>query len=620
MFKDSLFQKVRNEDVIIWAGAGLSISSGYPSGNKLKDIFYESLTPSEKSMVSIDMSLQDLTEAICTLKGNRHHVISTLNEVFGKYPTIPSDVHKKISLIPQLKTIITTNYDKLFELNCDNPYVVYNENQIPYLDDHKKTKIIKVHGDLASPDSIVITKSDYNKLFTANNLSNTLWNQVKAKLSTKTFLFLGYSADDSNFQVILDEISNSLGANRKEFFFIAPDVSELKKIELIKKNIHYINSTGENFIDDLISNIKENITDDLRKGKVSADTFRSFMAKHNLNPIISSENDSFKINDIECLSPTTIKSVFTINDKSAAKDLSDFIASGGSKDFVLKKSAMKDVNIWYGDIKLNLFSEIDNIKITNIPTKAGFIDIIFEDDFETNIYAELYRNISGAEIKLNLAAGDIKINVKFQEKGFLGKIDIDAHDICKDVDSCILFYEFLKRINLKMKFTVILENGEKYSQKLSSIDEINDFESYSNYFDRLKKVERFFKVKFKNFQNSEINDQSNGNLNKLISIINKAEFTANFTDDISILVKNPGSLKTNSQLEAVFKEQLIRITYKDEETISLHGVKFDLGLKHITINDAIYPNSEAVLGGDDNLIIKSKSKKAKINYIFDESA
>lgn len=620
MFKDSLFQKVRNEDVIIWAGAGLSISSGYPSGNKLKDIFYESLTPSEKSMVSVDMSLQDLTEAICTLKGNRHHVISTLNEIFGKYPTIPSDVHKKISLIPQLKTIITTNYDKLFELNCDNPYVVYNENQIPYLDDNKKTKIIKVHGDLASPDSIVITKSDYNKLFTANNLSNTLWNQVKSKLSTKTFLFLGYSADDTNFQVILDEISNSLGANRKEFFFIAPDVSELKKIELMKKNIHYINSTGENFIDDLISNIKENITDDLRKGKVSADTFRSFMTKHHLNPIISSENDSFKINDIECLSPTTIKSVFTINDKSAAKDFSEFIAAGGSKDFVLKKSSMKDLNIWYGDIKLNLFSEIDNIKITNIPTKAGFIDIIFEDDFETNIYAELYRNNSGTEIKLKLVAGDIKIDVKFKNKGFLGKIDIKSHDICKDVDSLILYYEFLTRINAKMSFTIILKNGEKYSEKLSSIDVINDFESYLDYFKRLKKVERFFKVKFKNFQHNGISDQSNKNLNKLISIIDKDEFTANLLGDFYLTVGNPGSHKTNTELECVFKEQLLRLTYRDEETINLHGVEFDLGLKHIIINDPIYSNTEEVLDGSNKLIIKSKNKKVKINYILDENA
>lgn len=615
MYKESLFEKIRSEDVIIWAGAGLSISSGYPSGNKLKDIFYNSLTQAEKNMMSSDLSLQELTEAIVTVKGNRHHIISTLNEVFGQQPPTPSDVHNKISLIPHFNTIVTTNYDKLFEQSCNSHVLVYNENQIPYLDKAGKTKIIKVHGDLALPDSVVITKSDYNRLFTSNNLNNTLWGQIKAKLSTKTFLFLGYSAEDPNFQVILDEISNSLGANRKEFFFIAPNISELKKIELTKRNIHYINSTGEEFIDELIVNIKENITDDLQKGKVSADTFRIFMSHHNLNPLISSQGNSFQINDIQCLAPTEVKTELKIIDRDVAKAFSSYINSNSSKDFILEKSAMKEINMWYGGIKLDLSSEIVNVKITAIPTKSGFIDIIFEDDFEANVYSELYRNNFGFEIKLKFTGGDIIVNVTIEQSGHRVKIDIIPNKICGDIASSIIFYGFLTRVNSKRKFTVILEDGQKFSQSLSSIELPPDFEAYLRYFESLKNIERFFKVKFKNFNHNEIGNESERNLNKLIAITNKEEFDTKFTGDFSATVKNTGSLETNSELQGVINEKVIRITYKDEEKLELHGIKFDLSRKYIIINDAFYPNSQEVLdAGSEKMIIKSKSNTAKIIY------
>ena len=48
--KDRLFELIRQEQVIIFAGAGTSLYAGYPSGNDLKKIIHNSLNNTEKAM------------------------------------------------------------------------------------------------------------------------------------------------------------------------------------------------------------------------------------------------------------------------------------------------------------------------------------------------------------------------------------------------------------------------------------------------------------------------------------------------------------------------------------------------------------------------------------------
>lgn len=44
MDKHKLFEYIRGEDVVIWAGAGFSRYAGYPLGGQLCDLLYQRLS------------------------------------------------------------------------------------------------------------------------------------------------------------------------------------------------------------------------------------------------------------------------------------------------------------------------------------------------------------------------------------------------------------------------------------------------------------------------------------------------------------------------------------------------------------------------------------------------
>ena len=71
---------------------------------------------------------------------------------------------------------------------------------------------------------------------------------VKDAFASTDVLFLGYSLEDTNMQILLDKISGSLKENRRDVFLMAPDLSEEKIHELASRNIQYINTKAENFL------------------------------------------------------------------------------------------------------------------------------------------------------------------------------------------------------------------------------------------------------------------------------------------------------------------------------------------------------------------------------------
>ena len=149
MNKESLFELIRKEEVVLFVGAGLSIYAGFPSGNELKKIFIENLTKEEKENIDLEQKLDSLTEDIYRIKGNnKNFLIDVLNKTFNK-DTKNLKTHILLSKIPHFKTIITTNYDKLFEEAYKSKcQIIINEKQISNID-KTKSQIFKVHGDLS---------------------------------------------------------------------------------------------------------------------------------------------------------------------------------------------------------------------------------------------------------------------------------------------------------------------------------------------------------------------------------------------------------------------------------------------------------------------------------------
>ena len=71
--------------------------------------------------------------------------------------------------------------------------------------------VIRLHGDLNNKESLIFTSTDYAQLRLKNNyVFETL---LPAILTTYTILFVGYSLDDPDIKMLLENVSKVQGRN-----------------------------------------------------------------------------------------------------------------------------------------------------------------------------------------------------------------------------------------------------------------------------------------------------------------------------------------------------------------------------------------------------------------------
>lgn len=115
--------------------------------------------------------------------------------------------HALLAAMP-VAEVVTTNYDVLYELAC-----------MPVLAPERLTVLgagdpgagprwlLKMHGCVTRPDSIVLTRTDYLRY---HEERAALAGIVQALLLTKHMLFVGFSLDDPNFHRIADTVRRAV--------------------------------------------------------------------------------------------------------------------------------------------------------------------------------------------------------------------------------------------------------------------------------------------------------------------------------------------------------------------------------------------------------------------------
>lgn len=150
---------------------------------------------------------------------------------------------KEVDLLKQTNPtlVITTNYDEFLEKNIFTDFkTIVGQNIISDKTKGKNGKILKIHGCVKKPESIIITKSDY-EYFIKNQ--KYLSAKLLAYFVEYPVIIMGYSLSDRNILGILEVISeiSLYGESNK------------KSLE----NIWFINFTKKNFDEINVAQEKE---------------------------------------------------------------------------------------------------------------------------------------------------------------------------------------------------------------------------------------------------------------------------------------------------------------------------------------------------------------------------
>lgn len=619
IYKESLFQSISKGEVVLWAGAGLSLYAGLASGARLREILYEDLTPLEKEEVRKNSDLSHLTDEICKLKGNRNYIIKVLTSTFTK-DFSSTETHKIISKIPHFRNIITTNYDRLFENVYGNKLnLIFSDSHTPYIDD-KKVNLFKIHGDLSDPDSIIITKSDYNRFFENDTEQNTIWNIIKGIVATKSILFIGYNLEDSNVEVIFNKIKNKTGKNGKECYFVAPNIPPIKSVNLEKANIHPISLTGEKFFKELIEYLKKNIKKDFENKNISSDVYSEFIGNFDLKSEIEVDSSIGK-NIVKNLTgiegkDTKIEMTFSVSKffDEINNKVNDLISIGDiSEEMTIDKEMLSSFNLDINGISYRNIDDIKSIKFALLPCFDKKIDVVFENGKEINDInlKVIPLNIIGRKAKVIAQFYGNKLEIVFYPSTNREIETIFSYTISKEISNIskqILFFELIKHLSMRQLFSIYVDGKRafegRFGKEASFLSPKNEF--YLAYFKKLKEIEKLGNFRFSNIN---INDVTPENHNLLEIVIAKFK-------NKPIKKRSPQILlKPKSFDYTTYKNNFDLNFTQNLGDIVIHNQTFKIGEITTQILDAFISNYEEIINDrTKSPIIESRSKRALITF------
>lgn len=197
--------------LVIFVGAGCSVSAGLPSWKELisKLLQTHQIKTKDDNLIRLATRLESDLGSLRF----RENIIENLRSK----PTIKSSLHDTLVSL-DLNLFITTNYDHLLEDTFNKkgylPQIIWQDKDLPSIDPTKKV-IVKLHGDINSPTSLVATSRDYTKYKSEHN-AFVEW--LNFTISQNTIVFLGTSFDDPRLKESDEHVLSLFGEFRRQPF------------------------------------------------------------------------------------------------------------------------------------------------------------------------------------------------------------------------------------------------------------------------------------------------------------------------------------------------------------------------------------------------------------------
>lgn len=207
-------------NVAVFAGAGLSVPSGYVNWKELLRQFSDS--------IGLDIDKEHDLISVAQYYKNSAHSKNQITQKLIQEFTKDSKDNNLLTLLTSMPigTFWTTNYDHLIEDNLKKSGrrvdVKIDNNDLSITPPNIDTTVYKFHGDISRPYEAVLTRDDYESFDESHKL---FIQTLRGDLISKTFVFVGYSLNDPDIQQILSKIRLLIGENIRMHYCFRKNLS-----------------------------------------------------------------------------------------------------------------------------------------------------------------------------------------------------------------------------------------------------------------------------------------------------------------------------------------------------------------------------------------------------------
>jgi hypothetical protein len=237
---EQLLGAISSDSTVALAGAGVSMPLGYPDWNGLLNRLADETEKLRGDTITDTFQRPLKIEKVRAMKDDaliRAEIFKLnlgdkcgglLRDIFGPRHGVARDI-ANISGIP-FQHILTTNYDVSIEIAHDELKIGYEsfslsddlaETFVGNIGDYKTPRcIVHVHGRYDHPDSIVLTHTEYGRIYDSSPVCRTLWRILPI---SRRCVFFGFSFSD-------EEITYKL---KRAFFEANRSVAKLRHFALV---------------------------------------------------------------------------------------------------------------------------------------------------------------------------------------------------------------------------------------------------------------------------------------------------------------------------------------------------------------------------------------------------
>jgi CheY-like chemotaxis protein len=217
---------IANGQAVFFVGAGMSAMAGHPTWEGLIQPLRAHLKLSPDDDASPALVAQFYVNQF-----GANSLYTQLRRTMASSPVRPTDAHQILCSLPA-SAFVTTNYDDLLESSLrwnNRPFhVIRDEAEMALWNEAAEVQVLKIHGDLSSAQSIVLTDWDYVRFLADKSLFRRKLGEL---FCYRDVIFIGYSLRDPNVSLIFNAISHELGNLKRPSYLITFEVDTYRQAE-----------------------------------------------------------------------------------------------------------------------------------------------------------------------------------------------------------------------------------------------------------------------------------------------------------------------------------------------------------------------------------------------------